>query len=168
MDVEFADAKPAARAAPDKLILPSAFANTRAPAPPLSGPEVSIPVTVPAGRGPRIPIGMPAPPVELSDPTAWPQARGRKSGVTRGEILAMEAEEEMKILAQTPRTKPESAVPVVMAKILYPQSKIAEDWGKGRCGGCGTQLMAPKLRPVELRCPHCDRITLLEATKAKA
>lgn len=33
---------------------------------------------------------------------------------------------------------------------------------KGRCGNCGTLLYAPQVRPLHLRCPKCEKLTLLE------
>lgn len=36
------------------------------------------------------------------------------------------------------------------------------DRARGRCGECDTVILAPKQRPIKLRCPVCSKVTLLE------
>jgi hypothetical protein len=41
-------------------------------------------------------------------------------------------------------------------------SKLPPATMRGKCGECNTLLLAPTHRPVEMECPECQRVTLLE------
>lgn len=120
----------------------------------------------------------------------WPR-RVPPSGLTRGELLEMnrpqanpeesaESEDEivftsvpMSSARTAPAARPRATsmqvrkheVPVVIARIAGPDDTMAwvpKDMGRGKCSGCGSIVLAPKARPIRLRCPKCEKLTLLE------
>lgn len=57
-------------------------------------------------------------------------------------------------------------IPEFQAELADPMqhpSMIPRTMVRGKCGQCDTLLLAPKQRPIKLRCPSCTRATLLEA-----
>ncbi len=143
---EYADSTPAAPAAPTKMVLPGAFRET--------GPEVAVP-NAPARRAPTAP----------RDPRDWPERRGPNA--TRkelGERYTANAPVVRDIIsAATGGAQASVMAPTVLARALpSAESPAPAGMAKGRCGGCGTVLAAPRTRPVNLRCPRCDKVTLLK------
>ncbi|MES2154454.1 MAG: hypothetical protein V4510_04895 [bacterium] len=104
------------------------------------------------------------------DTKGWPQRSG-PTGITRGQLKEMQADETPPS-PRAPRSvgraaamfEPEPSVPVVIARIG--EAKDDPNWtpkgmARGKCGGCGAILLAPPERPVRLRCPKCDKETML-------
>ncbi len=50
-----------------------------------------------------------------------------------------------------------------MADPMQHPSMIPPNTVRGKCGQCDTLLLAPTQRPIKLRCPSCNRATLLES-----
>ena len=154
IDYEFSDPTPAASAAPESLVLPAAF-DGKEDGDATIGPETVVDLE-PREAGPK-------------DPKAWPERRG-KSGVTRRELAERYTRNSpavREILLDQARSSTLSLteVPMVVAKTASPED--SPDWTpegmtRGKCGGCGTVLLAPAERPMKLRCPQCDKVTLLK------
>lgn len=119
-----------------------------------------------------------APPEQPRAPAIAPPPRRARSGLTMGEKRELEregknaprqapAEEEVAIpIAMRPaRTVPPRAgVPTVLARPAAGNQDpdwVPEGMTRGVCSKCKTVLLAPKQRPVNVRCPRCDKITLL-------
>lgn len=56
-------------------------------------------------------------------------------------------------------------VPTAIARVAGPNDD--PEWNppgttRGRCSGCSTMLYAPQERPIHLRCPKCEKLTLLK------
>lgn len=76
-----------------------------------------------------------------------------------------------KYTQQTPQVREilETAAPQrpkrVMADLADPSvhpSNLPPRTMRGKCGDCDSLLLAPTARPIELECPSCSRVTLLE------
>ncbi len=127
------------------------------------GPEVAIPmqfakpqVTLPPNRN----VGR--------DTKGWPERHG-PSGITRGQLKEMEGTPSPRAPRSISKSaaallEPVPSVPVVIARVG--DVKDDPDWtpqgmARGKCGGCGAILLAPPERPIRLRCPKCDKETML-------
>jgi hypothetical protein len=95
------------------------------------------------------------------------QTLGEKREAAKKAKAKPAADEEMEftVVADKPRpTKPRvvatEKVPLMVARKAG-RGAVPTELAQGKCGGCGTLLWAPKTRPVNLRCPECDKITLL-------
>lgn len=64
--------------------------------------------------------------------------------------------------ATKPRAKPVTALPVPTRTAKVAGGPVPPGMSRGSCGSCGTALWAPKTRPLNLRCPECDKLTLLK------
>lgn len=103
--------------------------------------------------------------VRASAPAVMPSRAGAPNGSVRnsspvGNPAATsgpaEANRPMTIRVQPPAT---------VARVAGPDDDPTwnpEGTTVGKCGGCGTRLYAPPQRPLNLRCPKCDRATLLQ------
>jgi hypothetical protein len=129
------------------------------------------------------------PPEPPRAPLVAPPLKRPRSGMTLGEKRELErmgrlppkpmltvqgspaTEEEMELAiplalhpARTPPPKP--GVPTVLAKPAAPDKQdpdwMPEGMTRGMCSKCKTVLLAPQQRPINLRCPRCDKITLLK------
>ncbi|HLF16577.1 MAG TPA: hypothetical protein VI796_03995, partial [Candidatus Thermoplasmatota archaeon] len=111
------------------------------------GPEVAVPVAAP------------------KDPRSWPERTAPNA--TRKELgdrYTQNTPMVREILAATTGgTQVAMQAPTVLARTLPNEEAAAPaNASKGRCGGCGTVLVAPRTRPINLRCPRCDKVTLLK------
>jgi hypothetical protein len=139
---------------------------------PLQRALAGLPPKPPApGRySPRMPV------IPEEEPEDEPVRRARRlvpSGQTLGEkrdqarkAKARPPEElEFTVVPAKPRVRPAvlptQQVPLVVARAAG-KGTPPPDLARGKCGGCGTLLWAPKTRPLNLRCPACDKITLLK------
>lgn len=130
------------------------------------GPETAIPMReAPKRDAPKVVL----PPNRNvgRDQKGWPERHG-PTGVTRGQWKEMQSGS-----PRAPRSigkpnaallEPDPGVPVVIARIGDP--KDDPDWtpqgmARGKCGGCNAILLAPPERPIRLRCPKCEKETLL-------
>ncbi|MFO1532315.1 MAG: hypothetical protein ABR562_01230 [Thermoplasmatota archaeon] len=151
---------------------------------PETGPEVAIPIPAakPLVVQPNRNIGR--------DAKGWPR-RQPPSGLTMGEkrdlqVQAVEmltagkssaSEIEFEATPPRPRNGHTPGLPAVMERdmaVRVERAVVARvagpnddpEWNpegttKGKCGGCGAMLYAPPQRPIHLRCPKCDKVTLL-------
>lgn len=103
------------------------------------------------------------------DTKGWPQRKG-PSGVTRGEARKAAGAKPaipIEFKATAARVVPmESAraplePPTVLAREVARNAKVPEGMAKGQCGTCDAILLAPKVRPLKLRCPKCQKVTAL-------
>jgi ribosomal protein S27AE len=189
---EYPDAQPAAPAAPEEMILPKAFQDSRqAPVEFTTFDEREAePEPVPArapgawptprGSHPRAPMKKAAP--ERDAPTPQRQELTRRYTATtplvRG-VLGTDSEPShgasnsartpgaTTTATRAPRTAPVSngEAPLVRAKSI--DANFDPDWApkdkvRGRCSHCGEIMLAPKARPVRLQCPNCEYTKLLE------
>ncbi len=133
-----------------------------------NGPEVAIPFEAPEPKvvlPPNRNIGR--------DAKGWP-ARHGPSGMTRGQLKEMQGTPSPRAPRSISRDaggkaaaallEAEPSVPVVIARIG--DAKDDPNWtpagmARGKCGGCGSLLLAPPERPIRLRCPKCDKETML-------
>ena len=102
------------------------------------------------------------------DTKGWPQRKG-PTGVTRGE--ARKAAEgpaiPIEFKATAARVVPMDSArapaepPTVLAREVARNSKTPDGMAKGQCGTCDAILLAPKVRPLKLRCPKCQKVTQL-------
>lgn len=103
-----------------------------------------------------------------------PVQRARRL-VPSGQTLGEKREAAKKAKAAPPpdeevefTTVPKVRVPARPAKVPLVVARRAgkgappADLARGKCSGCGTLLWAPKTRPMSLRCPECDKVTLLK------
>jgi hypothetical protein len=129
--------------------------------------------SAPNRYSPRMPV------IPEEDEEAEPVRRARRlvpSGQTLGEkreaakkAKARPAPEEMEftVVPSRPRAParpvvvPTQQVPLVVARVAG-KGPAPPDLARGKCSGCDTLLWAPKARPINLRCPQCDKITLLK------
>jgi len=169
LDFEYPDTQPAAKAAPEDLVLPKAFQDgpradaprdheglvtfeavhkpePRTPGHPLADARAADP---PADQAPADPphAGRPAP--ERRDPRAEMRERYTRNTPTLRAVLE-----------EAPKTE----APVVRAERCpedFDPDWIPDGKTRGRCGGCETLVLAPTARPIRLKCPQCGRVTLL-------
>ena len=119
---------------------------------PVTGPETIVPIPRPAPVvQPNRNLGM--------DTKGWPQRKG-PSGITRREMMERLRAEEPPLVTNGSSSKT-ALVPTILAK---PASEAPRNDGtsKGKCGGCGALLLAPSQRPVNIKCPRCDKVTLIQ------
>lgn len=184
--LEFDDVAPALATGPGTIVSSSGARIARTPAAPTPPPA---PRTPPVARVPLPDVPRQAPVLPPNrniglDTKGWP-ARHGPSGITRremiegrranGSALLMTSDgEAVDVQEPTPAPTPPTAgrrtpsfkpVPTIVAKTA-PATDDA-DWQKpgtsrGKCGGCGTILLAPQQRPVNIRCPRCDKVTLVK------
>lgn len=131
-------------------------------------------VAVPMREGGR-PAARQAPKVVLPpnrnvgrDTKGWPQRSG-PTGVTRGEWRSQQTgapspRAPRSVSGSASMLEPDPGVPIIIARIGDP--KDDPDWtpqgmARGKCGGCNAILLAPPERPIRLRCPKCEKETLL-------
>jgi hypothetical protein len=108
-----------------------------------------------------------------ADTKGWPSRKG-PSGVTRGEARARETGKPTQFQVVLPPRREPGAVaipktslraptepPTVLAREVSRNAKAPEGMAKGACGTCGATLLAPQVRPLKLRCPSCQKVTLL-------
>ncbi len=119
----------------------------------------------PAEPGERIPV----PPNRnlVADTKGWPSRKG-PTGVTRGEAKKREAGRPVEFAPVPGRVavpkaslRSPSEPPTVLARETSRNAKAPEGMAKGQCGTCGIILLAPKVRPLKLRCPKCQKVTTL-------
>ena len=152
VNFEFADPTPAPGAAPTNLVLPPAFQGGKG-----TGPEVVVPAqkTFPSAPAPS-----------AKDPRAWPERRGGnnvRKELTQRYTANAPVVREIITSATNGATQTQVEAPTVLARALpSAETTVPPGMVKGRCGGCDTVLAAPKKRPLNLRCPRCDKITLLK------
>lgn len=112
------------------------------------------------------------------DTHGWPERKG-PSGITRRQMMEQmragtslvsvdeEAEEAApaptnpspRMPSFTPNGAAATRAPTILAKPATGEARPGTT--KGKCGGCGALLLAPAQRPVNLKCPRCDKVTLL-------
>lgn len=185
IDFEYPDVEPAARAAPERLVVPSAFQDNKPPAaevPRTAGPgeaDARPSPATPRREAPR----RPTPREGAADPSAWPRGDGRAPAWNPPrprDPVRPEARDEMRerYTQNTPtvrsvlssakpakRDEWDDDVPRVHAQRA--PDDVDNDWLEdgqtiGRCGGCKTRVFAPTSRPVVIVCPECEREKLLE------
>lgn len=154
---------------------------TPPPAPPAPAIDLDSPLqralaglppkpSAPARFSPRMPV------IPEDEPGDGPVRRARRlvpSGQTLGEkreaarqAKAAPEEVEFTVVPHAPRAPvrpavvPTPQVPLATARVAG-KGRAPADLARGQCSGCGTLLWAPKQRPLNLRCPQCDKITLL-------
>ncbi len=169
---DFQDTLPVARAAPEQLVVPPAF-------------QAGIPPTPGAASMPPAPEPDPMPPVVAPvqfnerDAAAWPGSRGPSSWTTeqkarqhasqRAEERRPRQEFTQRYTQRTPTvrqilTNPPAAAhaPVAPRSAATPPGAAPEGKSRGQCGQCGTILLAPTRRPLNLKCPVCQKVSRLE------
>lgn len=119
--------------------------------------------------------GEPKPPVPVQpnrnlerDTKGWPKRKG-PSGVTRGEArkatqgpaIPIEFKSTAARVVPMESARAPLEPPTVLAREVARNSKTPEGMAKGQCGTCDTILLAPKVRPIKLRCPKCQKVTSL-------
>lgn len=139
--------------------------------------KIEEPDDLDSEHGPEVAISMPPekPTVTLPpnrnigrDTKGWPQRSG-PTGITRGQLKEMEGTPSPRAPRSISKStaamlEPEPSVPVVIARVG--EAKDDPNWtpkgmARGKCGGCGAILLAPPERPIRLRCPKCDKETML-------
>lgn len=145
---EYEDAVPAATAAPTELVVPSAFADR------------DHAETVPPSRSLAF---------KEHDPAAWPGQKTR-DGKSHWTVERQARDEAARRAAQKGdpsrfAEKYTRNTPVVRDILTKEEKASVPPDGKtrGKCGQCGTVLLAPAKRPLKLRCPTCSKVTLLKA-----
>lgn len=145
-----------------------------------TGPETLVPIPPLPRQAPILPpnrnLGM--------DTKGWPQRRG-PSGITRREmmeqlragqsqtlspgrpnvsVMEIPPEAEMDVPASPAPVafSRNGSVPTILAKPATASLARNDGTSKGKCGGCGTMLLAPSQRPVNIKCPRCDKVTLIK------
>ncbi|MEK6985438.1 MAG: hypothetical protein AABX89_03525 [Candidatus Thermoplasmatota archaeon] len=107
---------------------------------------------------------VPAPPNRnlTQDTKGWPSRKG-PTGVTRGEARKGPVEFASVEAVAVPRAslRAPSEPPTVLAREVARNAKTPEGMAKGACGTCNAILLAPKVRPLKLRCPACQKVTLV-------
>lgn len=149
-DFEFNDAQPAAKAAPESLVMPQAFARETLP-----------------GMG------------SARDPTDWPERRGRPAGANEWNAKVGHRQRIEQMVEDSPVRKEMQerytrTTPTVRGIMQDPPLHVAErappgvqpgfaapGMSVGQCGRCQTVVMAPDARPIRLKCPQCAKVTLL-------
>ncbi len=162
---EYDDSRPAARAAPEQLVVPPAFqsGSTAPPAPP-APPAPSLPSMEP------LPVPANNPVVHFSerDAAAWPGSRGpsawtteqkaRQQASQRAGYRRPRDEFTQKYTRRTPTVRQIlTDAPAAGKAAAAPEGK-----SRGKCGQCGTILLAPNKRPLNLKCPVCQKVSRLE------
>ncbi|MGB0651557.1 MAG: hypothetical protein ACPGQL_00010 [Thermoplasmatota archaeon] len=159
-DVTYSDARPAAKAAPEEMILPEAFQKGAQSA-------FEPPQTVPSR------------PFNPDDPAAWPGQRGVSDWTVQRNAhkRATERAQERRPPRDEFARKYTQTTPVVRNILTAPSGgqqqaaapptvqgnrPKADGKTRGQCGDCGTILLAPPQRPIKLRCPTCGRVAHLE------
>lgn len=120
------------------------------------------------------------------DAKGWPERRG-PSGITRRQMmeqleadrtgnapgLVLHVDDEGGVTGEGEMAPVKFAggrVPVEFARAAKAPTVMAKPataaepkpgTTRGKCGGCGAMLLAPAQRPVNLKCPRCDKVTLL-------
>ncbi|MHB8633272.1 MAG: hypothetical protein ACYDBQ_04790 [Thermoplasmatota archaeon] len=118
---------------------------------PSTGPPTVVAVRTPAVLPPNRNLAM--------DTKGWPSRRG-PSGITRREMMEQ-------LRGRAPEPEPEGEGPLVTARVPTILAKPAKGEEhppgatRGQCGGCQAILLAPTTRPVNIRCPRCDKVTLI-------
>ena len=162
---EFADYQPAPRAAPEGLVMPSAF-DAPGPAARHAPPRTVAPLQF-----------------QARDPAQWPQEQGMSTWSRQqahkqrvqtdaaessrrhefADRYTREAPTLRAILDDAPRATP--PVPEQIASRAPGDMNtdfVAPGMSVGSCGQCRTLLLAPQQRPLRLKCPECAKVTLLE------
>lgn len=188
---EFDDYAPAAKAAPEELVLPQAFKE----APPTPTPDAAVefkPVnkSLDTAIEQVVEAAAPAPTsTPTKDPAAWPGARGKSSWTNqvehrrKVESQVGDANRRHELAEKYTRTTPtlrailDDGVPPAKqaeAKPDVPEKLadrapgdmntdfVAPGMSVGQCGQCKTLLLAPEERPLRLKCPECAKVTLLQ------
>lgn len=187
---EFGDYEPAAKAAPEKMVLPDAFQDKTPPAPqaapePVSFKPVSksldatIEQVVETARPKPQPVSVP------KDPAAWPGARGKSAWSNqvdhrrKVESQVDDSRRRHEFAEKYTRTTPTLRAILDDGKAGGAQSEVPEKLADrapgdmntdfvapgmsiGQCGQCRTLLLAPEERPLRLKCPECAKVTLLQ------
>ncbi len=151
---EYTDAAPAAKAAPESLVVPKPFLEM-APTPT---------------------------PYAARDPAAWPERRNQPSRPAEKSDWTMRVEREAKAAEMLDASKTRKNLqerytedtPTVRGILQDPPMHVAERAPEGlgpgftapgmtvgQCGRCKTVVMAPDRRPLRLKCPECAKVTLL-------
>ena len=189
VDFEFDDFAPAAKAAPEEMVLPDAFQEV----PPTPTPDAAPVSFKPVGKALESTIEQvvatppvaPAPAVPSKDPAAWPGARGKSAWTNKVEHqqkVASQVEDSRRrhdLAEKYTRTTPtlrailddgvpapgEPSVPEKLADRAPGEMNtdfVAPGMSVGQCGQCRTLLLAPEERPLRLKCPECAKVTLLQ------
>jgi len=132
------------------------------------GPEVAVPMREVAAPAPSPKVVLPPNRNLGRDAKGWPERHG-PSGMTRGEWKEQQGSPSPRAPRSVTKSsaailEPDPGVPVVIARIG--DAKDDPNWtptgmARGKCGGCGALLLAPPERPIRLRCPKCDKETML-------
>ncbi len=148
---EYNDAEPAAKAAPDQLVVPPAFVPSGAGRDPAAWPE---------RRGSR-PTGRPG--TEKSDWTVKMEQKARVADMVEDSHRRQELKD--RYTAETPLVRAAMSEPPMHVAERAPEGMgpgfAAPGLSVGQCGRCKTVVMAPDQRPLRLKCPECAKVTLL-------
>ncbi len=104
---------------------------------------------------------------QVEDTKGWPGRRS-PSGMTRGQAKAAlqrsaaAATSEPHELAPPVVPRVAAEPPLLLAKAAGRNPKAGPGSTLGKCGGCGLMVLAPKTRPIRLKCPRCERIHRLD------
>lgn len=176
VDYEFKDFTPAARAAPEALQLPDAFQEKAVPEPvePVEFQPKKDPASWPGKRG----------------KSTWTtQVEHQRNVATQVEDARRRHDLTEKYTRTTPTLRAildEGVDPVPQPRQAPTQTTqvqkpaqtperladraprdmntdfVAPGMSVGKCGQCGTKLLAPEERPLRLKCPECAKVTLLQ------
>lgn len=115
-----------------------------------------------------------APPEQPRASPIAPPLKRAPSGMTMGEKRAMEraqraappvVEEPQEVAIPIAKGAPAKAsfkvVSTVLAKLAPTEGATPDGLMRGKCSQCETLILAPKNRPINVRCPRCDKVTLL-------
>ncbi len=148
---EYDDVEPAAKAAPEQLVVPPAFVPAR--------PERD-PAAWPQRQGNR-PTGRPG--TEKSDWTTKMEQKARVADMVDDSKRRQELKD--RYTAETPLVRQAMAEPPMIVADRAPAGVepgfAAPGMSVGQCGRCKTVVMAPDQRPIRLKCPECAKVTLL-------
>ncbi len=191
LDFDFDDSMPAPRAAPEELVVPPAFqpgappAPTGAALPPAPVHEAPEPVVAPVQFNERDAAAWPGS-RGLSSWTTERKARQQASQraeerrprqvftqryTQRAPMVRQILSEQGGAGPQAPRMGAASPAPSMapgapVAQTRQParanQASVPEGKSRGKCGQCGTILLAPNRRPLSLKCPVCQKVSRLE------
>ncbi len=187
-EFEFDDYQPAAKAAPEEVVIPPAFKEETPPMPNAAPVEFTTVSKAEAEKPPVAVAAAPATPA-ARDPANWPGKRGTSTWTKqqeRAQAIKQEVDHSARrremadrYTANTPQMRAimEPAVPkepqadeapavpeklADRAPVDMNTDFVAPGMSVGQCGQCKTLLLAPEERPLRLKCPDCAKVTLLK------